>query len=99
MIRFLFFLYSELFNGGKDHTTCFPIKDDRNRADRLPDGTPCYQGFCNMGQCERTMQVKEEGESETSIWGCVSLNETDLNYNMHSLFDFIGRGDSHLGLH
>lgn len=30
------------------NSTCFPIYDNMNRADRLPDGTPCYQGFCNM---------------------------------------------------
>lgn len=30
------------------NSTCFPIMDTRGKPDRLPDGTPCYQGFCNM---------------------------------------------------
>ena len=25
-------------------------------VDILPDGTPCFQGFCNKGQCEKTNQ-------------------------------------------
>jgi len=25
-------------------------------VDVLPDGTPCFQGFCNKGQCEKTNQ-------------------------------------------
>lgn len=32
--------------------TCFPI----DPADILPDGTPCIQGFCNKGICEKTIQ-------------------------------------------
>jgi len=46
--------------------------DARGRADRLPDGTPCYQGFCNMGQCERTMQDVVE-----RIWDFIG----DFNLN------------------
>lgn len=29
------------------NSTCFPIMDKINNPDRLKDGTPCYQGFCN----------------------------------------------------
>ncbi|KYM82905.1 ADAM 17-like protease [Atta colombica] len=32
--------------------TCFPI----DQQDILPDGTPCIQGFCNKGVCEKTIQ-------------------------------------------
>lgn len=32
--------------------TCFPI----DPLDILPDGTPCIQGFCNKGACEKTIQ-------------------------------------------
>ncbi|XP_044593060.1 ADAM 17-like protease [Cotesia glomerata] len=32
--------------------TCFPI----DPPDLLPDGTPCIQGFCNKGICEKTIQ-------------------------------------------
>lgn len=32
--------------------TCFPI----DPQDILPDGTPCIQGFCNQGACEKTIQ-------------------------------------------
>ncbi|XP_011500882.1 PREDICTED: ADAM 17-like protease [Ceratosolen solmsi marchali] len=32
--------------------TCFPI----DPQDILPDGTPCIQGFCNKGTCEKTIQ-------------------------------------------
>ncbi|XP_063974850.1 ADAM 17-like protease isoform X1 [Diachasmimorpha longicaudata] len=32
--------------------TCFPI----DPPDILPDGTPCIQGFCNKGICEKTIQ-------------------------------------------
>lgn len=32
--------------------TCFPVAHN----DILPDGTPCIQGFCNKGVCEKTMQ-------------------------------------------
>ncbi|XP_053611491.1 ADAM 17-like protease [Plodia interpunctella] len=32
--------------------TCFPVA----LADILPDGTPCIQGFCNKGVCEKTIQ-------------------------------------------
>ena len=32
------------------NSTCFPILEthgETKKPDRLPDGTPCYQGFCN----------------------------------------------------
>ncbi|XP_071441770.1 ADAM 17-like protease isoform X1 [Hetaerina americana] len=32
--------------------TCFPV----DQQDILPDGTPCIQGFCNKGVCEKTVQ-------------------------------------------
>ncbi|KAL9894592.1 ADAM 17-like protease Tace [Glossina fuscipes fuscipes] len=32
--------------------TCFPVEP----PDVLPDGTPCIQGFCNKGVCEKTIQ-------------------------------------------
>ncbi|KAK3922858.1 ADAM 17-like protease [Frankliniella fusca] len=32
--------------------TCFPVEPQ----DMLPDGTPCIQGFCNKGVCEKTVQ-------------------------------------------
>ncbi|CAH0393658.1 unnamed protein product [Bemisia tabaci] len=32
--------------------TCFPV----DPTDILPDGTPCIQGFCNKGVCEKTVQ-------------------------------------------
>ncbi|CAB3244600.1 unnamed protein product [Arctia plantaginis] len=32
--------------------TCFPVAQN----DILPDGTPCIQGFCNKGVCEKTIQ-------------------------------------------
>ncbi|CAD6993212.1 ADAM 17-like protease [Ceratitis capitata] len=32
--------------------TCFPVEP----PDMLPDGTPCIQGFCNKGVCEKTIQ-------------------------------------------
>ncbi|KAG4079955.1 hypothetical protein HA402_006267 [Bradysia odoriphaga] len=32
--------------------TCFPVEP----PDMLPDGTPCIQGFCNKGLCEKTIQ-------------------------------------------
>ncbi|KAG7300212.1 hypothetical protein JYU34_015770 [Plutella xylostella] len=32
--------------------TCFPVAHN----DILPDGTPCIQGFCNKGVCEKTIQ-------------------------------------------
>ncbi|XP_040152983.1 ADAM 17-like protease [Anopheles arabiensis] len=32
--------------------TCFPVEP----PDVLPDGTPCIQGFCNKGMCEKTIQ-------------------------------------------
>lgn len=32
--------------------TCFPVA----QTDILPDGTPCIQGFCNKGVCEKTIQ-------------------------------------------
>ncbi|GAB0094177.1 ADAM 17-like protease [Sergentomyia squamirostris] len=32
--------------------TCFPVEP----PDVLPDGTPCIQGFCNKGICEKTIQ-------------------------------------------
>ncbi|XP_015522611.1 ADAM 17-like protease [Neodiprion pinetum] len=32
--------------------TCFPV----DPQDILPDGTPCIQGFCNKGICEKTIQ-------------------------------------------
>ena len=35
------------------NSTCFPI-EEHGRADRLPDGTPCYQGFCNMVRFRET---------------------------------------------
>lgn len=59
------------------NSTCFPIIDARGRADRLPDGTPCYQGFCNMGQCERTMQDVVE-----RIWDFID------DFNLNSVLKF-----------
>ncbi|XP_063706885.1 ADAM 17-like protease [Culicoides brevitarsis] len=32
--------------------TCFAVEP----PDILPDGTPCIQGFCNKGMCEKTIQ-------------------------------------------
>uniref|UniRef100_A0A336LS44 CSON015415 protein n=1 Tax=Culicoides sonorensis TaxID=179676 RepID=A0A336LS44_CULSO len=32
--------------------TCFAVEP----LDILPDGTPCIQGFCNKGMCEKTIQ-------------------------------------------
>jgi disintegrin and metalloproteinase domain-containing protein 17 len=32
--------------------TCFAVEP----PDVLPDGTPCIQGFCNKGMCEKTIQ-------------------------------------------
>ncbi|XP_060873090.1 ADAM 17-like protease isoform X1 [Metopolophium dirhodum] len=32
--------------------TCYPV----DPPDVLPDGTPCIQGFCNKGACEKTIQ-------------------------------------------
>ena len=32
--------------------TCFAV----DPPDQLPDGTPCIQGFCNKGMCEKTIQ-------------------------------------------
>ncbi|KAL1464303.1 hypothetical protein WDU94_003964 [Cyamophila willieti] len=32
--------------------TCTPV----DPVDILPDGTPCIQGFCNKGTCEKTIQ-------------------------------------------
>lgn len=32
--------------------TCFPV----DPPDILSDGTPCIQGFCNKGVCEKTIQ-------------------------------------------
>uniref|UniRef100_A0A1B6D7E4 ADAM 17-like protease n=1 Tax=Clastoptera arizonana TaxID=38151 RepID=A0A1B6D7E4_9HEMI len=32
--------------------TCFVV----DQSDILPDGTPCIQGFCNKGVCEKTIQ-------------------------------------------
>ncbi len=48
------------------------------RPDRLPDGTPCYQGFCNMGQCERTMQDVVE-----RIWDFID------DFNINSVLKFL----------
>ena len=35
------------------NTTCVAERP----ADILPDGTPCFQGFCSGGRCEKTSQV------------------------------------------
>lgn len=32
--------------------TCFPVEP----PDILSDGTPCIQGFCNKGVCEKSIQ-------------------------------------------
>ena len=60
------------------NSTCFPITDELSRFDRLPDGTPCYQGFCNKGQCERTMQ-----DVVTRIWDFID------DFNINSVLKFL----------
>ena len=69
------------------NSTCFPILEKRadlkeKQPDRLPDGTPCYQGFCNKGKCERTMQDVVE-----RIW--VWLDDFNLNSVLKFLKDNI----------
>ncbi|XP_068622820.1 ADAM 17-like protease [Battus philenor] len=48
--------------------TCFPVAHN----DILPDGTPCIQGFCNKGVCEKTIQDVVE-----RIWNIIE----DININ------------------
>lgn len=60
------------------NSSCFAITDVHGRPDRLPDGTPCYQGFCNMGKCERTMQDVVE-----RIWDFID------DFNINSVLKFL----------
>ncbi|XP_025837594.1 ADAM 17-like protease isoform X2 [Agrilus planipennis] len=53
--------------------TCFPVEP----ADVLPDGTPCIQGFCNKGNCEKTIQDVVE-----RFWDIIE----DININKVLLF-------------
>ena len=69
------------------NSTCYPILEKRGdnkeeKPDRLPDGTPCYQGFCNKGKCERTMQDVVE-----RIW--VWLDDFNINSVLKFLKDNI----------
>lgn len=60
------------------NSTCFPIMDDQGNPDPLKDGTPCYQGSCNKGQCERTMQDVVE-----RIWDFID------DFNINSMLKFL----------
>lgn len=53
--------------------TCYPV----DHADILPDGTPCIQGFCNKGHCEKTIQDVVE-----RFWDIIE----DININKVLLF-------------
>ncbi|XP_077297920.1 ADAM 17-like protease Tace isoform X2 [Arctopsyche grandis] len=53
--------------------TCFPV----DQQDILPDGTPCIQGFCNKGLCEKTIQDVVE-----RFWDIIE----DININKVLLF-------------
>ncbi|KAK9721989.1 Reprolysin family propeptide [Popillia japonica] len=53
--------------------TCFPVEP----LDVLPDGTPCIQGFCNKGNCEKTIQDVVE-----RFWDIIE----DININKVLLF-------------
>ncbi|XP_066992890.2 ADAM 17-like protease isoform X3 [Anabrus simplex] len=53
--------------------TCFPV----DPQDILPDGTPCIQGFCNKGLCEKTIQDVVE-----RFWDIIE----DININKVLLF-------------
>ncbi|XP_075230695.1 ADAM 17-like protease Tace isoform X2 [Lycorma delicatula] len=53
--------------------TCFPV----DPLDILPDGTPCIQGFCNKGICEKTIQDVVE-----RFWDIIE----DININKVLLF-------------
>ncbi|KAJ1521968.1 hypothetical protein ONE63_002298 [Megalurothrips usitatus] len=53
--------------------TCFPVEPQ----DTLPDGTPCIQGFCNKGVCEKTVQDVVE-----RFWDIIE----DININKLLLF-------------
>ena len=46
------------------NTTCYPIMDIKGKPDRLPDGTPCYQGFCNM------VRQKRNPGHEVNLFNC-----------------------------
>ncbi|XP_018575504.1 ADAM 17-like protease isoform X2 [Anoplophora glabripennis] len=53
--------------------TCSPV----DSADILADGTPCIQGFCNNGHCEKTIQDVVE-----RFWDIIE----DININKVLLF-------------
>ncbi|XP_019760569.1 ADAM 17-like protease isoform X2 [Dendroctonus ponderosae] len=53
--------------------TCSPV----DSADILADGTPCIQGFCNSGNCEKTVQDVVE-----RFWDIIE----DININKVMLF-------------
>lgn len=53
--------------------TCSPI----DPQDILADGTPCIQGFCNKGNCEKTVQDVVE-----RFWDIIE----DININKVLLF-------------
>lgn len=53
--------------------TCFPV----DPQDILQDGTPCIQGFCNKGVCEKTVQDVVE-----RFWDIIE----DININKVLLF-------------
>lgn len=53
--------------------TCFPV----DPQDILPDGTPCIQGFCNKGMCEKTVQDVVE-----RFWDIIE----DININKVLVF-------------
>jgi len=60
------------------NSTCFPIMDEAGSRDPLKDGTPCYQGSCNKGICERTMQDVVE-----RIWDFID------DFNINSVLKFL----------
>jgi len=60
------------------NSTCFPIMDEAGARDPLKDGTPCYQGSCNKGNCERTMQDVVE-----RIWDFID------DFNINSVLKFL----------
>ncbi|CAB4064239.1 ADAM17 [Lepeophtheirus salmonis] len=62
----------------RTNSSCYPALDQRGMEDQLPDGTPCYQGFCNKGICERTMQDVVE-----RIWDFIE------DFNINSVLKFL----------
>eukprot|EP00096_Caligus_rogercresseyi_P007481 TRINITY_DN2534_c0_g1_i2.p1 TRINITY_DN2534_c0_g1~~TRINITY_DN2534_c0_g1_i2.p1 ORF type:complete len:788 (-),score=146.76 TRINITY_DN2534_c0_g1_i2:232-2595(-) len=62
----------------RTNSSCYPALDQRGMEDQLPNGTPCYQGFCNKGVCERTMQDVVE-----RIWDFIE------DFNINSVLKFL----------